>query len=121
MAKYRKALPQLSGGVFLSDGGIETTMIFHEGLDLPHFAAFHLLKDQKGEAALRKYFRTYAALARDYQVGSVLFSKRRRGGRAPIGSRSWVMPSARLPRSTANPLRCCTTFAASLKTTRRRW
>lgn len=72
MAKYRNALPQLSGGVFLSDGGIETTMIFHEGLELPHFAAFHLLKDQKGEAALRKYFRTYAALARDYQVGFIL-------------------------------------------------
>ena len=72
MAKYRKELPQLSGGIFLTDGGIETTLIFHEGLELPHFAAFHLLKDKKGETALQKYFRTYAAIARDYQVGFIL-------------------------------------------------
>lgn len=72
MAKYRNALPQLSGGIFLSDGGIETTLVFHEGLELPHFAAFHLLKDKNGEAALRKYFRTYASIARDYEVGFIL-------------------------------------------------
>ncbi len=72
MAKYRNALPQLSGGVFLTDGGIETTLIFHEGLELPHFAAFHLLKDEPGKAALRKYFRTYAALAREHAVGFIL-------------------------------------------------
>jgi methionine synthase I (cobalamin-dependent) len=41
MSKYRSCLPQLSGGLFLTDGGIETTLIFHDGLDLPHFAAFH--------------------------------------------------------------------------------
>lgn len=74
MAKYRNDLPQLSGEVFLTDGGIETTLIFHEGLELPHFAAFHLLKDQKGKAALQKYFRTYAALARNYNVGFILES-----------------------------------------------
>ncbi len=72
MAKYRKELPQLSGGIFLTDGGIETTLVFHEGLELPHFAAFHLLKDKKGEAALRRYFRTYATIARDYEVGFIL-------------------------------------------------
>lgn len=74
MAKYRNDLPQLSGEVFLTDGGIETTLIFHEGLELPHFAAFHLLKDKKGKAALQKYFRTYAALARNYNVGFILES-----------------------------------------------
>jgi S-methylmethionine-dependent homocysteine/selenocysteine methylase len=37
---YRNHLPQLDGGLFLTDGGIETTLIFHEGLDLPAFAAF---------------------------------------------------------------------------------
>lgn len=72
MAKYRNELPQLSGGIFLTDGGIETTLVFHEGLDLPHFAAFHLLKDREGAAALRKYFRTYAAIAREYEVGFIL-------------------------------------------------
>ena len=51
MSKYRKQLPQLSGGLFLTDGGIETTLIFHDGLELPYFAAFHLLRD--GRAARR--------------------------------------------------------------------
>src|SRR6266571_1160806 len=74
MAKYRNHLPQLSGDVFLTDGGIETTLIFHEGLELPYFAAFDLLKTPEGEAALRQYFRTYAALARQYAVGCILES-----------------------------------------------
>lgn len=74
MAKYRNKLPQLSDGIFLTDGGIETTLIFHEGLELPHFAAFDLLKDKDGYAALRKYFHTYAALARAYKVGFILES-----------------------------------------------
>ena len=44
MATYRNDLPQLSGDLFLTDGGLETTLIFHEGLELPYFAAFDLLK-----------------------------------------------------------------------------
>jgi hypothetical protein len=68
MAKYRDQLPQLSGDVFLIDEGIETTLIFNEGLELPYFAAFDLLKHPAGEAALQKDFRTYAALARRYGV-----------------------------------------------------
>ena len=47
-AKYRKSLPQLEGGLFLTDGGIETTLIFHDGLDLPYFAAFDLLREPRG-------------------------------------------------------------------------
>jgi S-methylmethionine-dependent homocysteine/selenocysteine methylase len=74
MAKYRNDLPQLSDGLFLTDGGIETTLIFHEGLELPDFAAFHLLKDEEGHKALQKYFRTYAALAKRYEVGFILES-----------------------------------------------
>jgi len=63
MTQFRNALPQLGGDFFLTDGGIETTLIFLEGLELPDFAAFDLLKRKEGEAALREYFRTYAALA----------------------------------------------------------
>ncbi|HSE67011.1 MAG TPA: homocysteine S-methyltransferase family protein [Gemmatimonadales bacterium] len=72
MARYRSALPQLNGDLFLTDGGIETTLIFLEGLDLPDFAAFDLLKQPEGETALRKYFRTYAALAKKYSTGLIL-------------------------------------------------
>ena len=72
MAKYRRALSQMRGDFFLTDGGIETTLIFLEGLDLPYFAAFHLLRTPQGEDALRKYFRTYAELARKHRSGLVL-------------------------------------------------
>lgn len=74
MAKYRANLPQLSSDLFITDGGIETTLIFREGLELPYFAAFDLLKHDAGYQALKKYFRTYATLARDYQVGLILES-----------------------------------------------
>jgi len=72
MARYRNALPQLKGDLFLTDGGIETTLIFLDGLDLPDFAAFDLLKRPEGETALRKYFRTYAALAKKFGTGLIL-------------------------------------------------
>src|SRR5262245_16087977 len=74
MAHYRNALPQLTGDPFLTDGGIETTLIFHEGLALPDFAAFDLLRSPEGEAALDKYFRTYAEIAKRFGVGLILES-----------------------------------------------
>ncbi len=74
MLQYRNNLPQLSSDLFLTDGGIETTLIFREGLDLPDFAAFDLLRHEGGYQALKTYFRTYASLARNYQVGLVLES-----------------------------------------------
>ena len=63
MTKYRQTLPQLGGGLFITDGGIETTLVFHDGLDLLHFAAFNLLRDPAGWAVLRRYFRDYAAIS----------------------------------------------------------
>jgi len=74
MAGFRKSLPQLGGDFFLTDGGIETTLIFLERLELPDFAAFNLLKRKEGEAALRKYFRTYAGLAQRFGTGLILES-----------------------------------------------
>ena len=71
---YRDHLPQLDGDLFLTDGGIETVLIFHEGLDLPLFAAFDLLKDDAGQAALRAYYEPYAALAKERGLGLVLES-----------------------------------------------
>lgn len=72
MSKYRKALPQCEGDFFITDGGIETTLIFHDGLALPFFAAFHLLRTAQGEKALRHYFSGYAALAARLQTGLIL-------------------------------------------------
>jgi S-methylmethionine-dependent homocysteine/selenocysteine methylase len=67
-------LPQLSGDLFLTDGGLETTLIFHDGFELPEFAAFVLSKQEKGRKVLLEYFRTYASIARDYEVGFILES-----------------------------------------------
>jgi S-methylmethionine-dependent homocysteine/selenocysteine methylase len=72
--KYRDHLPQLSGDLFLTDGGIETVLIFHEQLDLPAFAAFDLLKDDTGTEQIRRYYAPYVALARERGLGFVLES-----------------------------------------------
>jgi S-methylmethionine-dependent homocysteine/selenocysteine methylase len=74
MALYRNALPQLGGELFLTDGGLETTLIFHDGIELPDFAAFTLLNNPEGEAALRRYFHSYADIAARYRAGLILES-----------------------------------------------
>jgi S-methylmethionine-dependent homocysteine/selenocysteine methylase len=70
----REHLPQLDGDPFLTDGGIETVLIFHEGLDLPAFAAFDLLKDDAGTERLRSHYAPYVELARERGLGFVLES-----------------------------------------------
>jgi homocysteine S-methyltransferase len=76
--KYREQLPQLDGGLFLTDGGLETTLIFHEGFDLPHFAAFVLLDSDHGRKALRDYFDRYVPMAIAAGEGFILESPTRR-------------------------------------------
>jgi S-methylmethionine-dependent homocysteine/selenocysteine methylase len=71
-AKYRNRLPQLDGGLFLTDGGLETTLVFHEGWDLPCFAAFVLLDSERGQEALRNYFDRYAKMAVAAGAGFIL-------------------------------------------------
>ncbi len=74
MSQYRKHLPQLGDELLLADGGLETTLVFHERVDLPCFASFTLLKDEAGWKRLARYFAAYAALARDNGLGIVLES-----------------------------------------------
>jgi S-methylmethionine-dependent homocysteine/selenocysteine methylase len=50
----------------LTDGGLETTLVFHEGVELHDFAAFPLLDDADGRAMLRRYFLPFFALAREH-------------------------------------------------------
>ncbi len=66
------ALPQLEADVFLTDGGLETTLIFDDGIELADFAAFTLVDDPAGRAALVRYFDRYAAIAVADGVGIVL-------------------------------------------------
>ncbi|NEU08681.1 homocysteine S-methyltransferase family protein [Flavihumibacter sp. R14] len=60
--------------LYLTDGGLETTLIFRDHYDLPYFAAFELLKTSEGYDSLRKYFTSYLNIAREYNTGFVLES-----------------------------------------------
>ena len=71
---HRDRLPQLSDSRFLTDGGIETTLIFDRGIDLPLFAAFSLLTNEDGTASLRSYYEPYLRLAAEHRTGFVLES-----------------------------------------------
>ena len=70
----RDRLPQLDGGLFLTDGGIETVLIFQEGIDLPLFASFDLLKDDGGTETIRNYYEPYLEIARESGSGFILES-----------------------------------------------
>lgn len=93
MSKYRNRLPQMDGGIFLTDGGIETTLIFQDGLDLPYFAAFHLLRERDGQEALKRYFVRHAAIARANATGFILESATWRAS-ADWGDRLGYSPDA---------------------------
>jgi len=71
---YRKSLPQLSGLPMLTDGGMETTFVFHEGIDLPHFAAIDLMRNAEGRETLRTYYRRYTQMSVDHGHGFILES-----------------------------------------------
>jgi S-methylmethionine-dependent homocysteine/selenocysteine methylase len=73
-ATSRHRLPQLAGGPFLTDAGLETTLVFHDGWELPMFEAFTLLESARGRAALRAYFDRYLPLAIRQGMGFVLES-----------------------------------------------
>jgi len=72
MAKYRNQLPQLSSSIFMTDGGLETDLIFNKGIDLPEFAAFDLLKSSEGKLTLKNYYKDYLVslkrIARDLSL-----------------------------------------------------
>ncbi|HWM26884.1 MAG TPA: homocysteine S-methyltransferase family protein [Woeseiaceae bacterium] len=72
MSLYRHRLPQLKDTLFLTDGGLETTLIFHDQLELPCFAAFDLLKEEAGTEILRRYFDPYLDAAERHGTGFVL-------------------------------------------------
>jgi len=57
---------------WVTDGGLETDLLFHRGLDLPEFAAFPLVEQPAGVAALRDYYGSYAAIAVAAGAGLVL-------------------------------------------------
>lgn len=71
---HRATQPQLNGGLFLTEGGIGTTLIHRDGIALPHFATWTLLATPAGTAHLRRCFAEYAALARQRGAGIIMDS-----------------------------------------------
>lgn len=53
----------LDGGGWVTDGGLETDLLFNHGVDLPEFASFPLVQDERGSALLKSYYEEYAAIA----------------------------------------------------------
>jgi homocysteine S-methyltransferase len=58
--------------LFIGDGGLETTMIFREGFELPEFAAFTLLAEPAGREALRRYYGDFIEIAAGHGIGFTL-------------------------------------------------
>ena len=102
MSTYRNNLPQLSADVFLTDGGIETTLIFDDGLELPDFAAFILLDDPVGREALVRYFDSYAD-DRGARPRRCRPRDRDMAGQPRLGSAAGLQPRAARRRRTATP------------------
>lgn len=74
MPLYRSALPQLEGGLFLTDGGIETYLIFKKGYALPFGEAYKLLESDEGLEEINRWFEEFFAIARDFGAGFILES-----------------------------------------------
>jgi len=72
MTKYRTDLPQQTMFTFMTDGGLETDLIFNKGIDLPEFAAFDLLKNEKGKEVLSKYYSDYLNVSKHKCSGFIL-------------------------------------------------
>lgn len=62
----------LAGTDWVTDGGLETDLIFNHGIDLPEFASFPLVEDAAGTAALDSYYREYVAIAAAGRAGALL-------------------------------------------------
>jgi S-methylmethionine-dependent homocysteine/selenocysteine methylase len=75
MAMFRTRLPQLDGGLYLTDAGIETDLIFNKGIEIREFAAHTLLADEAGRRAVAEYLRGFLELAGDIGAGFVLDSQ----------------------------------------------
>lgn len=73
MGVYSEHLPQLErDAIHLTDGGLETAMIFRDGIDLPLFASCELFRSERGVEALRRYFDEHASLAAAHGLGFII-------------------------------------------------
>ena len=108
-ALHRKTLPQTKGGLYLTDGGLETYMVFDEGIELPCFASFPLLEQEKGHDLLSAYFARYLKIAADNNLGFVLDTATWRA------NTDWAAKLGYDSKSLASINRAAVAFAANLR------
>lgn len=77
---------------FLSDGGLETYMIFDKGHELPCFSAAVLLDSAQGRADLTAYFERFIGIAKDTDRGFVMDTPTWRAGAAWAGPLGQTVP-----------------------------
>jgi homocysteine S-methyltransferase len=116
MARYRHALPQLAGGTFLTDSGLETTLIFKDGMDLPFFASIALMRTAGGRERLRGYFRQHAAIALRNGAGFVFESPTWRA--SPAWGRKLGISGAELVKLNKDSIALMATLRNELETPR---
>ncbi len=66
--------------LYLCDGGLETTLVFQEEIDLPQFAACVLVEENKARQVMHRYFDRFLAIAESRSTGFVLDTVTWRGG-----------------------------------------
>lgn len=98
MPIYRDTFPPSNSDLFLAYVGMETDLIFNQGVDLPGFASYPLLKTTEGRELLKGYLKDLIALGKKRVLAS--FLKARHGvqteteglrlGTLPANSRSSI-------------------------------
>lgn len=68
----RNTLPQKNGKICVTDGGLETVLLFHKGIELPGFASFTVYEREDGEEILEEYLLDFSAIARRHQFGLIV-------------------------------------------------
>ncbi len=85
----RTKLPHQTDRLFISDGGLETTLIFHRGIELPAFSAIAMIASDAGRRVLREYFDDYFQVARRHRTGFILESPTWRASPDWAGPLGW--------------------------------
>ena len=109
MTTYRNNLPQLENTLLLTDSGLETTLIFHDGLDLPAFAAYPLMETPEGRETLARYYRRHISIAADHGTGFLLEAPTWRA------SRDWGAQLGHSPEDLARINRAAIGFLSDLR------
>ncbi len=74
MALHRAKMPQIDGGVFVAYAGMETDLIFNQGIDLQGLASYPLLETDEGREQVRGYLSDMIEVARSAGAGVILES-----------------------------------------------